>query len=330
MKHEPHAPTHVTPPPVTETHIHHEPEPTILARWLQQGMEQGPIFWVATALVVAGIGALVFYTNRQAGAGSKAQEAWSELAAISDDPTASLFNSAIASDVPEQLEEVASAHPDTTAAAFARLQAASILLREASGELASTRRTDAVGKLLEADELFNDILAKATEPTIRRIAAFGAARSAEARLGLSLEDSNRPKPSEVVALYEKVVADFPNTPEADRAKQLATRLGDEDSLAFYDRLAKFDPDAVLIPPPPGSPSSLMPGSTLAPGESGGLMDLLKQGSSSSTDLPAPIDIPAPTPPVEEAIPPVGAPTEPTPPPTDRPKPETAEAPAPVP
>lgn len=332
MRNEPTAPTHVTPPPAEETHLIHEEEPTILARWLKQGMEQGPAFWGVVAVGVIAIFGLLLLVNYLTVPDSKELEAWSELTAVGrQDAAASLFGPTPTSEAPQRLEELAQTYANTPAAGWARVQAASILLSEASAALSTTRRADGIGKLLEADELFQQTASTAKDPALRRLASFGAARAAEAKLGLPLEDAKRPKPADVIAKYEEIARQFPGTPEADEAARLASRLTDPINVEFYEQLAKFNPDDVAIPPP-GTPAggTSLPGisSPLSPGQSNPLMDLMRPGiPGGGSRPPSPADVlpPALTPPASE---PPAPPREPAEAPASTPKADSLPAPSP--
>ena len=261
-----------------ESLIHHE-EPTLLEQWFRQAADRGPSFWIAAALIVAvAIGGVVLI-RRLGRPGAASAAAWTELAAIGTAPSSSSpFGPSPDVDLPERLREIARSHADTPAAAWADLRAATLLLNQGSAELATTRRSAATGMILDADDLFESVFEDAPDDApLRRMAALGRARAAEARLGLDADDPAHAKLSEVLELYRGVADDYPETPEGKLADDLHRRLGRSESRAFYEQLARFDADAVLADP--GAASGL-PGLDLGPGESSPLMDF--PGLSPST------------------------------------------------
>src|SRR4051794_18301877 len=76
MKDEPvHAHEHLTP-----TVIHHpEEDMTILARWLQRGMEQGVRFWLMVGGVMVAIVAVAVVSSGLAAGKSANSQAWIDL-----------------------------------------------------------------------------------------------------------------------------------------------------------------------------------------------------------------------------------------------------------
>ena len=307
-----------------ESLIHHE-EPTLLEQWFRHAAERGASFWITVALVVA-LAIVGVYAVRSLGRpGAAAAAAWTELAAIGTAPASSSpFGPSSDVDLPGRLREIARSHADTPAAAWADLRAATLLLNQGSAELATTRRSAATGMILDADDLFEAVLEAApADAPLQRNAALGRARAAEARLGLDADDPAHAKLSEVLALYQGVADDYPETPEGDFAADLRRRLDRGESRAFYEQLARYDADALLSDP---EAASGLPGFNLGPGESSPLLNFpglspsrttggggLPGGSLPGFEFSPPADLPpAPEPPTNdaampapEAVPPPG-------------------------
>src|SRR5690606_21336116 len=156
-----------------------------------------------------------------------------------------------------------------------------------------SRRDAGAGKVIEADELFGQVYESADTDDLRRQAALGMARAAEARLGLDADDPEHARLDEVNELYDRVIEQFPDTPEADQAARLRRRINRSDSIAFYEQLARFDP-ASSIPSAPG-----FPGLDLGPGQSSPLENLLNlppmaPSGGTGTGLPGGLDLSPPT------------------------------------
>ncbi|WP_169975749.1 hypothetical protein [Tautonia rosea] len=285
MKTEPQPRHHHEGEPPPESLIHHD-EPTMLEQWIRRMIQKGPGFWAGVVLILAGIVGGLWIAYRIGGPNQTSVAAWNELASISVAPSvAAAFGSDPNAGLPERLKGIAETHPDTAAAQWARLRAASLLLNEGSAELATSRRSAGAGKVVEADDLFNGVYRDAGEnDTLKRLAALGRARSAEARMGLNADDTDHAKLDDVLALYESVIEEFPETPEAQQASNTLRRLKRSDSIAFYEALSTYEPSASA-----GAASGLdLPGLNLAPGASSpleGLFGLPPGGGSPGGTIP---------------------------------------------
>ncbi|QDV34457.1 tetratricopeptide repeat protein [Tautonia plasticadhaerens] len=359
MKTEPHPRQHHEGEPPPESLIHHE-EPTLLEQWFRRILERGWSFWATIGLVAAAAAAAFILLQRASGPGREAVEAWTELASVATAPSSMTpFGPDPNAGLPDRLLEIAELNPETAAARWARLRAASLLLNEGSGELATTRRSAGAGKVVEAGDLFAELADAPGDESLRRMATLGVARAAEARMGLDADDTDHADLDEVLALYDRVVEQFPDTPEAEQAERQTRRLQRSESIAFYEQLAAFDPNASI----PGAPS--FPGIDLPSGSSSPLEGLLgpspfgtpggafpglpggsipglpgaptpSTGSGSGIELPAPGDsdeMPAPVP-LPEVVPadpaPEPVPVEPAPEPAGTEPPADPPTPAPAP
>lgn len=292
--HERHHAEDEAPP---ESLIHHD-EPTLLEQWFRRGMERGAAFWATVGLILAAVVATLLLVSWWAAPDAEARRAWSELAVTGTDPAAANFGADPLGELPD-LERLYSVprYEGTAAARWAKLRAATLLLNEGSAQLATSRRETGAERVLEAAVLFDEIKSEAKEDELKQLAALGLARAAEARLGLNadeltdaadaLADSGidaeppgRVTVDEVVALYEQVAEDYPDSFEGEQATELARRLRRPDSVAFYESLASYDPDLAV----PGGPSplDLGPGSSSplsGPAASGALDNLFGSGPS---------------------------------------------------
>lgn len=286
MKTEPQPRHHHEGEPPPESLIHHD-EPTMLEQWIRRMIQKGPAFWAGVVLILAGLVGGLWIAYRIGGPDRTAVAAWNELASISVAPSAAAsFGADPNAGLPERLKGIAATHPDTAAAHWARLRAASLLLNEGSAELATSRRSAGMGKVVEADDLFNQVYRDAANgnDALKRLAALGRARSAEARMGLNADDTDHAKLDDVLPLYESVIEEFPETPEAAQASKTLRRLRRSDSIAFYEALSAYEPNASA-----GGPSGLdLPGLNLAPGASSpleGLFGLPPGGGSPGGTIP---------------------------------------------
>ncbi len=306
----------------SETVIHHpEDDETILARWVRRGLEQGTGFWLVVGLIgVAAVSAVVL-VNRLTAPDAAEQTAWTRI---------------VAARTADDLVEAADLAGDTTPAAhWGRLQAAEMLFNEGSDGLA-TSRDAALPILTRASDLFEEVRTRSTDPMLKRLATLGIARCLEARGELE----------PAIAIYDEIATTWPDTPEADRAIELAARLKRPEAIAFYRELSSFKPSAATLPPL-GSETFSLPGAPgIGPAPTNRGLDVPALPGESPTPeapptggLPSSIfDLPPPPPTDPPATtPPASAPAAPTIPdspfaPADEPKaepPKAAEPSAPV-
>lgn len=275
------------------TVIHHpEEDMTILARWLQHGMEQGATFWVLIAGVVFVVVVLGVVAGGISQGESAAGKGWTEL---------------IQAKTPGEMVEVAEAYPNTPVERWATYQAAVQFYDQGFTNLPENRDA-ALPQLQNALKRFEEVAQEApkTDP-VARSAALGAARTLEA-----MNDLDKAKEA-----YRKVAADFPDTPEARRAELLAKRLDQPEAVEFYKKLYAYTrPEPGKLPPAPTGLPGLpgLPGfggsdgsSLSSPLGSGGLNLPSPLGSPPSADpvAPPPTNLPAlelPSNPLEEVPP----------------------------
>ena len=209
---------------VVPTVIHNpEQDMTALGR-LTYHVLQDPRKYSTWALaVLLGILALIFVTNFSSGGRSRNSEAWAKLEA--------------AKKVDERVD-VAKQFPNTTAATWALLQAASEYYISAFTDLPRNPEV-ALGGFKKALDLFDRVYREAPKDSFQaRTALLGVARSLEASNDLD----------KAIEKYELIAKTWPGTPEAEQAKKLAESLRNPDAASFYKQLYAYSPTKVTLPP----------------------------------------------------------------------------------
>jgi len=282
---------HAVPP------VLHHPEAddrTILARWLQRGIEKGPAFWALLGGAVVVVIALATLISGLAASRTTDPQAWVEL---------------MVAKTAEESLKVADAHPNSPLAETARLQAANRKYGEGFDALTNPAQRDIAGPRLEkALELYREVARGAAEGSPNApIAAFGVARTLEARNELP----------EAIKQYREVAKKYPGTPEAARSEVLAKALEDPQNVEFYKQLYAYKPPAtptapgLSVPPPKipgmdsllGTPPGLDPTKPILPDLKGtGPLDIDPPPVSTTPNpgatpppTPTPTPAPAPTP-----------------------------------
>jgi hypothetical protein len=230
--------------------IHHVEEPTILARWLKQGLEKGVGFWL---LVLGGtvLGlALILWASAWASRPHEGSKAWIEVMVPSQNRKSA--GGGKYEGMPEQVRPLialADEAPESSAARWALLRAATLVYQEGLRDLPNQRET-ARPTLQQALELFDRVLATAPPDAPEALmAAAGKARALESRGELD----------DAIKQYEEVASRWPNTKQAEAARKRATELADPSVKKFYDDF--FTMDLSQIPTAgSGSGSSGLPGS----------------------------------------------------------------------
>jgi hypothetical protein len=233
------------------TVIHHpEEDMTVLARWLQRGMEQGTRFWLWVGGVVVALATVAFLSSGVVAGKSAISQAWLDL---------------VPAKTAEDQLKVAEAHPKTPVADWAKLRAAFEEYDNGLVDLTTPGKKETAGpRLKKALELFQQVAEEAPKDSSQALgAAIGVARTLEARNELP----------EAIKQYKLVASNWPGTPEAKQAEALAKALEDPENATFYKELYAYKP-------PPGtagnSPLTLPPGGS-------GRFDL----KSILPDIPAP-------------------------------------------
>lgn len=257
------------------TVIHHSDEnTTILGRWLQSGMDQGPRFWLWVFGAVAALSTLAVLTSGLVAGKSKTGQAWIDL---------------IPAKSAEDQLKVAEAHPKTPVADWARLRAAFEEYDNGLIDLTTPGKKETAGpRLKKALELFGEVAREAPRDSSQAIgAALGVARTLEARNELP----------EAIKQYKLVAATWPTIPEARQAEALARALEEPENVMFYKELYAYKAQAGATGPidlPPGASlpfdvKSMIPGPT-GPSGLGGL-----DFKSNKPMAPAPEGLDAPPP-----------------------------------
>jgi hypothetical protein len=167
---------------------------------------------------------------------------------------------------PAERVEIAKEFPNTPAARWGLLQAASEIYREGFRDLPNNR--DAAEPMLRRSfDLFDQVERESPPDSPQaRAAALGAARALEAQNKLE----------KAVAQYKRVAKTWPGTDEARQAERFARELEKPENVEFYKELYAFKPPEFSLPPrgqgslklpfghPPVGDSSLVPPLPLPP------------------------------------------------------------------
>jgi tetratricopeptide (TPR) repeat protein len=282
-----------------EPTVIHNPEQdmTILARWLQRGMEQGSRFWLLLGGVIVVLFALAILSSGIMATKSTTNDAWIDLTQ--------------AKTVEDRLK-IAEAHANTPVALWAKLQSAQEEYAYGIDDLTSgTRLTTAGPRLAKALKLFQEVAKEAPKDSSQMLGAmFGAARTLEARNELSL----------AIEQYRELATKFPNTPEAKQSLMLAKALEEPVNIQFYKELYAYKAPTNALPGGPGDPSSFL---------NGALPPLGSGAKSPGASFPVPPGLDAP-PTTTPTIPPPAETPKAEAPKTQAPKAETPKAEAPAP
>ncbi len=249
---------------VVPTVIHNpEQDMTALGR-LTYHVLQDPRKYSTWALaVLLGILTLIFVTNFSSGGRSRNSEAWAKLEA--------------AKKVDERVD-VAKQFPNTTAATWALLQAASEYYIGAFTDLPRNPEV-ALGGFKKSLDLFDRVYREAPKDSFQaRTALLGVARSLEAS----------DKLDKAIEKYELIAKTWPGTPEAEQAKKLAESLRNPDAASFYKQLYTYAPTKVTLPPSGSEDFKLPPGINL-PAESMTIPGLPNPLADMPLELPPPTD-----------------------------------------
>ena len=326
MKHEKEQPHHLTPQAAEPIHIHDHGDETLLAGWLRKGMEKGSGFWISligmTALGIAALWGLNSLLTRPI----PGAEAWESLMvpSIVNVPADDKRYEGLPA-VARPFVKIADDHPESNAAPWALLQAASQLHAQGMRDIPNRRDTGRP-MLQQAIELYDRVL-KAAKPD--------SPEALDATLGKARAQESRGDLKDAIATYNLVVSSFPTAFEAKEAEKRAKDLEDPEIAQFYNDLYAKDFSSF-------SPGSGGMSRGISPLGGGALEDVLKslpglpEGGSTtapgrkSSGLPSNLLTPTPLPGTPggatEAQPTVGP--EPTAPAETIPSPDTsAEIPA---
>jgi hypothetical protein len=224
MKDEPRSPSKHLLDHAIPTVIHNEEENLpVLARWLKRGMDKGAGFWIPLAGVCLVVIALGVLASGLSMGRSTSDDAWNRLA--------------LAKDSAERVK-VAEDFPDTPAARWALLQAATETYNKGFRDLPANREA-AEPLLRKARTQFEQVVERSPKDSPQaRIAALGVARALEAHNDLE----------KAIKQYEHVAKTWPESPEAKHAERLARALRKPENVAFYKELYAYKPVEATIPP----------------------------------------------------------------------------------
>ena len=266
MKHEPAPRSTSTDVAQPTTVQHHEDDQTLLARWLQKGMEKGASFWLLLLGFVAVVLAVGYLVSGYLGRPSPASEGWREMILASSE---------------EDFQRLATTQENTPVGRWAALQSASAKYRAAIFRLPADRTT-ADPMLTQAVEEFRVVEEGAPAGSmLRRLAMLGVARTLETQGELA----------DAITEYRAIAEAWPDTDDGKDSAKRALALKEPEVAAFYKKFETFKPSSPsttigprgtnLLDLPPGHPpldGGIMP----APSILGGV----KPGAVEDGELPA--------------------------------------------
>jgi hypothetical protein len=247
------------------TVIHHpEEDLTALQRYAHRAMEDPVKFWTWTGIIVFGVIAIVVVSNLWSSERSAAGDVWVALEQAKDT---------------DRKVEIARENPDSPAASWALLQAATDYYSQGFADLPSNRDV-ALPTLKKALDLFDQVVKESPKDSPQaRHAALGKARTLEARNELK----------KAVEEYKLVAKTWPGSPEAARAEKLAKAIENPSAEAFYKELYAYKPTQVTLPP---LGTELIPA---APDSTSGAVGTDSPSSAPTSLLPSPPPEPTPVP-----------------------------------
>jgi len=219
----------------------HKMQRNELADWLAKSIEQAKphsnlIFLVVMLILLLG-GAAVWWTRQSS---DRDAVAWADYdrAAVSGDP--------------KNLDEIGDLHPGSEVAQWAAVAAGDAYLGTGCQEL-FTNKSAASAALQDAVDHYRGVQEESSTPELLERASFGLARAYEALAGVQ---GDLAKAKEA---YQEIVDRWPDGAYSEMAARRLEDLGREETEAFYDKFAQFDPQpATPDAPGAGSPGDRLP------------------------------------------------------------------------
>lgn len=205
------------------TVLHHpEEDETILARWLRKGLEQGTMFWLGLAALLATVLGIWLVTTLYANREPAQAKTWKELI--------------LAEDTAKRAELGKSSTGPV--ASWALIQAAETRYMEGFQDLPQNRDS-ALEKMKAAYDLFLQAREKSAAGTHDRFyASMGLARTLEARGEVD----------DAIKQYDELATAWADTPLGEEAKRYSERLNKPASREYYKEFAVFQPTPAILPP----------------------------------------------------------------------------------
>ena len=144
---------------------------------------------------------------------------------------------------PAELERMAERHEGTDAAAWALVAAADSYLAIGCQQL-FVNKAEAAQELQKAVENYLTVLEETSRPELLERATFGLARAYEALAGTRQGQGELKR---AIEYYQKLTATWPDGVYAQLAAQRLEDLQRDETKAFYDEFAKFDPKPAFSP-----------------------------------------------------------------------------------
>jgi len=208
----------------------HELEQNVLADWLAKNVDAikpyANLILAVVVLAVVGTFGYLWWVQKSAKATNKAWDA---------------FYSAMASQNPADLDQVAEQYPGTNVAHWATVITGDVHLAAGCDQL-FTNRASANQELAKAVDAYKTVLNQTSVSELRERATFGLARAFESQGDLA----------EAKERYKELIRNWPKGAYTVMAKQRAEALTEPATKTFYDKFAKFDPKPAFSEEP-GTP-----------------------------------------------------------------------------
>jgi tetratricopeptide (TPR) repeat protein len=202
----------------------HDPEEkmTALGRWTHRVLRNPKRYLGWAAAIAAGVFVLVAVWNLSTAGRSNTPEVWAKLESAKGK---------------QERVDLAKEYPNSPVSSWALLQAAKEYYVDGLMDLPNNRDV-ALPSLKKALDLFDQVEKEAPKDSPQaRAAALGKARTLEARNELT----------KAIEQYQFVAKNWPDTPEADQARQFAQALQKPEAAAFYKDLYAYSPSKMTLP-----------------------------------------------------------------------------------
>ena len=216
-----------------------------LSAWNQRIKPYSNAIFIGVLVVAVGIVAVSFWTQRWR---EEAVDAWDRYYQVA--APASMGDLVAL----EELEGLAVQTQSRKVAHCAALTAADLHLARGCQEIFKDK-FKAGQDLRRAVEHYRLVQDESREPILLEQACYGLARAYEALAGTSESQGSLQK---AVETYQELVDTWPNGPYAERASARLEDLNREETKAFYDQFAQFDPKPAE-PSLPGLPGGVPEG-----------------------------------------------------------------------
>jgi tetratricopeptide (TPR) repeat protein len=214
----------------------HKMQRNELADWLAKSIEQvkpfSNLIFLVVVLILLLVGAFMWWMRQSA---DRDAVAWAEYdrAAVSGDP--------------KDLDEIGDLHAGSEVAQWAAVAAGDAYLGTGCEEL-FRNKSAATAALKDAVDHYRTVQEQGHTPELLERASFGLARAYEAQAG------DQGDLDTAIEAYQEVVDKWPDGAYSEMAARRLEDLGREETKAFYDKFAQFNPQPAS-PDGPGTGSA---------------------------------------------------------------------------